>query len=659
MATLDPFVELLSGEPIYWRAGSGSLAVTTNTLVRIPQNVLAVTGSAEAVAVATGTPAQTHAVTVATAAVVETVGTAAQTHALTGAVSSVAQASGTLTLTRALTGTVVAVAEAAGTLEQVHAATGSVSAVAVAAGAGSQTHKLTAGSVAVAEASGTLTVVGITPVTGTVDVVAEASGIPEQTHAVTVSVDAVAVTAGVSEQTHKLTAASVAVAEASGTLTVTGVIPVTGSVEAVTEAAGIPAQTHAVTVDVDASVHTGAAPPRPYLDLPGTNGHNVTTPDHADFNLNDTFFLGIYLALDDWTPGTASALVAQWVASGNQRSFHLRVSTAGAMQFRASDDGITNEGVTSGILGYTDGTAHWVGCDFDGGVAQFYEGGTDSRTPVWVAFGGTQTFATVTTIHDSTGVLEVGSINSGTALLTAGEVHRTVVYSDLARTGLVADFNGDDFAIGDSDTDTAADSTGKTWTINGTGSFIRAHGTALEQIHKLTADVQSVASTTGALTIGGQNDLVGSVQAVSVTTGALQQTHVLTVAVDAVVEAAGTPTQTHQLVGDSQAVVETAATVDITKPLNGAAQAVVSVTATAVQAHRLTADSVAVTVTTATLKVTKFLTVDVEAVASVVGTVTVTVVVAVSKGFNGVDDALVGSLVLADASVGSMGVDDA
>lgn len=36
----------------------------------------------------------------------------------------------------------------------------------------------------------------------------------------------------------------------------------------------------------------------------------------------------------------------------------------------------------------------------------------------------------------------------------------------------VADFNADDFTVGDGATDTAEDSTGKTWTINGAGSEI-------------------------------------------------------------------------------------------------------------------------------------------------------------------------------------------
>ena len=192
-------------------------------------------------------------------------------------------------------------------------------------------------------------------------------------------------------------------------------------------------------------------------------------------------------------------------------------------------------------------------------------------------------------------------------------------------------------------------------------SVVVAAGTP-EQVHAVTVDVVAVAAASGVLTIGGQNDLAGSAQTIAVTTAALEQTHVLTAAIDTVSETVGTPTQTHQLVGDGQAVVATTATVDITKPLNGAAQTVASVTATTVQVHRLTADSVAVTAVTATLKVTKSLTVDVEAVAQAVGTLTVTVVVAVSIGSNGVDDVLVGSLAvtdgLADASVGSMGVDD-
>ena len=97
------------------------------------------------------------------------------------------------------------------------------------------------------------------------------------------------------------------------------------------------------------------------LDLPGTSGHNATTPDHADLNLNDTFFLGVYVALDDWTPAATTAFLSQWTASGNQRAYSLRVSAAGSLQMGASDDGTTNETVTGPNPGYTDGTGHWVG----------------------------------------------------------------------------------------------------------------------------------------------------------------------------------------------------------------------------------------------------------------------------------------------------------
>ena len=42
----------------------------------------------------------------------------------------------------------------------------------------------------------------------------------------------------------------------------------------------------------------------------------------------------------------------------------------------------------------------------------------------------------------------------------AGETQRELIHPEMARTSLVADFNGYDFAIGDSDTDTAVDTTG-------------------------------------------------------------------------------------------------------------------------------------------------------------------------------------------------------
>jgi len=49
----------------------------------------------------------------------------------------------------------------------------------------------------------------------------------------------------------------------------------------------------------------------------------------------------------------------------------------------------------------------------------------------------------------------------------SGRALRAVIYSDLSRSTLVANFDGHDFKIGDGDSDTAVDSTGKTWTLHG------------------------------------------------------------------------------------------------------------------------------------------------------------------------------------------------
>lgn len=95
---------------------------------------VAVTGSAEAVAVTTATSEQVHVVTATVDAVGQASGVAEQVHALTGNVSSVAQASGVVTQIHVLNGTAEAVVVAVGTLEQTHVLTGDVEAVAVAAG---------------------------------------------------------------------------------------------------------------------------------------------------------------------------------------------------------------------------------------------------------------------------------------------------------------------------------------------------------------------------------------------------------------------------------------------------------------------------------------------------------------------------------------------
>ena len=177
-----------------------------------------------------------------------------------------------------------------------------------------------------------------------------------------------------------------------------------------------------------------------YLHLPGVSGEYASAPDIAAYNLNDTFFLAAFVALDDWTPTGSDALIGQFTSGGNERAYVLKISATGAVQLQGSDDGTTNETVTSSVtVDLADGVAHWIGCNFDGGVVEFFKGGSDITAPNWVELGTDQTFATITTVHNSTGTFTVGGFNDGTTSLLNGNIYRALAYSDLARTTPVFD----------------------------------------------------------------------------------------------------------------------------------------------------------------------------------------------------------------------------
>ena len=177
-----------------------------------------------------------------------------------------------------------------------------------------------------------------------------------------------------------------------------------------------------------------------YAFMPGTADNWFSAVDDAAYDLDDSFFLSAYVAAVDWTPAAVMHVVGQWSAAGDQRAYSLGVTAAGALVMLASDDGTTNESVVSSVgHGFADGTGHWIGCDFNGGVVQFFDGGTDLEAPSWSELGTDQTFATVTSCHDSTAVLEIGSLNLGQGSNFEGDIYKVVMYSDTTPTTAVFD----------------------------------------------------------------------------------------------------------------------------------------------------------------------------------------------------------------------------
>lgn len=624
------------------KSGGGSTLRGGDTL-----QALAVTlvGDVEAVAVAAGTVEQTHSLAVAVDAVVQTVGNAEQTHALVVTVDAVVETASTPEQTHALTVDVEAVAVATGTLEEVEQLTGAVDAVAsvtaaatqthqltadiqtVASvvGVGSQVHALTADVGAVASMTAVLTVSGDNPLTGAVDAVVVTTAALEQTHALIVAVDAVGSTTGVLtvttklvgsveavaaitaavEQVHALTGSVQAVAVASGALEEAEQL--TGSVEAVAQIVGTPTQIHQLS-----NLNPG------YVTLDGTSDQ-ITTPDDPKWTPSTgDLGLRIDVAPEDGTPeGSNEVLMSHYRFSGDERSYFFRLTTTGRIQLGLGNtDGTFKELFDSALLNLSDRTRIHLRVDYDGDdgagnrVVKFF-----TRTDVtknikddvgWVQLGSTITrIGTFTAFHNSTDLLRVGS--SFTGRFTGNIYQAAFIVDDVLQAD--PDFRDD---VQGWSSPPGTDDEGNVWTFVAAAAWIPPHGSA------------------------------------------------------AIAEATGSFEQVHQLAGAVASVATVTAALDVTVPLTGTVSSVASATATVVQVHRLTGATSGVAVVTATLDVTVFVTGTAQAVA--VTTAVLTVSLATTKGFNGVDDALVGSLALndalvgavglADASVGSMGVDD-
>ncbi|UJV42089.1 hypothetical protein [Streptomyces sp. AMCC400023] len=202
-----------------------------------------------------------------------------------------------------------------------------------------------------------------------------------------------------------------------------------------------------------------------YLALPGASGDYASTPDAAALDITGDIDLRVRVALNDWTPAAESTLIAKYTATGNQRSYALAVTTAGALIFRWSEDGTVEKTETSSanLGGLTAGATTWVRATLDADV-----GGTDAQVTfytsedgsTWTQLGAVQAVGAVTSIFASTAVLELGGQTLGTVNRLAGKVFRAQVLSGIGGTSVAA-------PIASASSNSVTDATPRTWTVNG------------------------------------------------------------------------------------------------------------------------------------------------------------------------------------------------
>lgn len=202
-----------------------------------------------------------------------------------------------------------------------------------------------------------------------------------------------------------------------------------------------------------------------YVQLPGTSGNYVSTPDAASLDIVGDIDIRARVAADDWTPAAEDYIIAKYTTTGNQRSYALTIDTTGVLVFRWSNDGTATLSASSTVAtGFTDGSTHWIRAtmDVDNGAAgkttTFY---TSEDGVTWTQLGAAVTTGGTTTIFASTAVLEIGSNTGGTASLFSGKFFQGEVRSGIGGTAVAT-------PIASTATNSVGDATPRTWTVNGT-----------------------------------------------------------------------------------------------------------------------------------------------------------------------------------------------
>jgi hypothetical protein len=193
----------------------------------------------------------------------------------------------------------------------------------------------------------------------------------------------------------------------------------------------------------------------------------ASTPDVAALDILTDIDLRFDADLDSWYD--TMELVSKWTSTGNQRSYALVVGTGGYLRLltSAAGTGTTTSSIATVPLPVLYGRQA-VRAVFDadngasGNTTTFYT--SDSISGTWTQLGATVTNSGTATIFSSSSLVYVGPRSSGGAFSTAtrGRIFAAQVYNSAGT--LVAN---PDFSIQTEGATSFADSTSKTWTLNG------------------------------------------------------------------------------------------------------------------------------------------------------------------------------------------------
>jgi len=288
------------------------------------------------------------------------------------------------------------------------------------------------------------------------------------------------------------------------------------------------------------------------LDLPGASGDYAHTPDSVASSVTGDIVIRAHATMDDWTPAGPMSFVSKWVASGEQRSYAFQIATNGTLRFHYSEDGTIGTALITWATVAVSATNRedlhvkvWFDADNGGSNSElrFYES-TDGV--IWDQLGVTlNPSGAPVEIFDSSAIVEIGTRNTGSFEIFAGTVHSAQIYSDLAETTLVADFNPTSDADAGDTTFTSA--TGEVWTVSGNAEIV---GTVARATFGGVSTATSERNTTGTATqgFGGVSAATGTRQVEATATQAFGGVYD---ALNVLATTSGTATQAFGSLGSS------------------------------------------------------------------------------------------------------------
>jgi hypothetical protein len=212
-----------------------------------------------------------------------------------------------------------------------------------------------------------------------------------------------------------------------------------------------------------------------YVYLSGASGNYMSIPDNPPLDIAGDLDVQVKVALDDWTPSASNVLIAK---AGTGFSYLLRVSvTTGILRLIWSTDG-TAQIIADSTVAPTvvDGATKWVRATLDvnngaGGYTVTFYTSADGIT--WTQLGSTVTGAGVTSIFNSSTVLEIGSFSNGTSQIAKGKFFRAIIKNGIDGT-IVLDADASVITLPSQTTFVDRSSNAYTVTINksGVGTFV-------------------------------------------------------------------------------------------------------------------------------------------------------------------------------------------